>query len=255
IKLELEELGETRKIRLEHSDVKPGAAWAVDKIILEDLFRDDSMEFPVNKNLTLADPGSDISVEIPAHHKNHVWPVNQYVIEVETGDEEGAETSEVIHVNLFGTLGDSGKRYLIHNTEKRSKFQRGQTDTFIIEAVDLGRLEALIVGHHGHSPSSAWFLEKVSVKESVTDTTKYIFPCGSWLLDDNDLGVAELELYMDRVEKEDQNNNADETDGANTEELNTQNDQSNKLTKNNDDNKSPDNTEHRNSDEIDRVET
>lgn len=55
--------------------------------------------------------------------------VNQYVIEVETGDEEGAETSEVIHVNLFGTLGDSGKRYLIHNTEKRSKFQRGQVRT------------------------------------------------------------------------------------------------------------------------------
>ncbi|XP_071154983.1 lipoxygenase homology domain-containing protein 1-like isoform X1 [Mytilus edulis] len=261
IKLELEELGETRKIRLEHSDVKPGAGWAVDKIILEDLFRGDSMEFPVNKNLTLADPGSDISVEIPAHHKNHVWPessgvdVNQYVIEVETGDEEGAETSEVIHVNLFGTLGDSGKRYLIHNKEKRSKFQRGQTDTFIIEAVDLGRLEALIVGHHGHSPSSAWFLEKVSVKESVTDTTKYIFPCGSWLRDDNDLGVAELELYMDRVEKEDQNNNADETDGANTEQLNTQNDQSNKHTEDNDDNKSPDNTEDKNSDEKDEVET
>ena len=37
----------------------------------------------------------------------------------------------------------------------------------------------------------------------------------SWLRDDNDLGVSELELYMDRVEKDDDaNNNADEIDGA-----------------------------------------
>jgi hypothetical protein len=34
--------------------------------------------------------------------------VNQYVIEVETGDEDEAETNERIHVNMFGTLGDSG---------------------------------------------------------------------------------------------------------------------------------------------------
>lgn len=40
------------------------------------------MEFPVNKNLTLADPGSDISVEIPAHHKNHVWPGMLHSIEI-----------------------------------------------------------------------------------------------------------------------------------------------------------------------------
>ena len=55
-----------------------------------------------------------------------------------------------------------------------------QTDSFIIEAVDLGRLEALIIGHHGNDPSSAWFLEKVSVKESETDNVRYIFPCGRY---------------------------------------------------------------------------
>ena len=52
--------------------------------------------------------------------------MNHYVIEVETGDEDEAETNEHIHVNMFGTLGDSGKRYLIHNRENRDKFKRGQ---------------------------------------------------------------------------------------------------------------------------------
>lgn len=52
--------------------------------------------------------------------------VNQYLVEVETGDEDGAETDEMIHINLFGTLGDSGKRFLVHSSEKRPLFQRGQ---------------------------------------------------------------------------------------------------------------------------------
>lgn len=32
IQLELEELGDIRKIRLEHCDVKPGASWSVDMV-------------------------------------------------------------------------------------------------------------------------------------------------------------------------------------------------------------------------------
>ena len=70
-----------------------------------------------------------------------------------------------------------------------------QTDSFIIEAVDLGRLEALIIGHHGNDPSSAWFLEKVSVKESETDNVRYIFPCGRYEFIFNYVYT----LYIDRI--------------------------------------------------------
>lgn len=42
----------------------------------------------------------------------------------------------------------------------------------------------------------------------------FFFIISSWIRDDNDLGTAELELYMDRVEKEEANHHADETDGA-----------------------------------------
>lgn len=53
-------------------------------------------------------------------------------------------------------------------------------DAFIIEAVDLGRLEAVIIGHDGTGPQAAWFLDKVLVKESQTAKTRYLFPCGRY---------------------------------------------------------------------------
>lgn len=53
-----------------------------------------------------------------------------------------------------------------------------QVDTFIVEAVDLGRLENIIIGHDGKGEESAWFLEKVSVKEGADAKHKYIFTYG-----------------------------------------------------------------------------
>eukprot|EP00105_Crassostrea_gigas_P025394 XP_011445964.1 PREDICTED: lipoxygenase homology domain-containing protein 1-like [Crassostrea gigas] len=131
-----------------------------------------------------------------------VFSVRHYVVMVETGTEENSGTDATVHITLFGTLGDSGKRYLVNNKEQNKKFRTGKVDTFIVEAVDLGRLENIIIGHDGKGEESAWFLEKVSVKEGADAKHKYIFTYGSWLQDNKDYGVVEVELYMDRMEKE-----------------------------------------------------
>ena len=56
---------------------------------------------------------------------------------VVTSDEKGAGTDANVKITVYGSLGDSGKRPL----EKRWRdlFERGQTDDFELEIIDLGR--------------------------------------------------------------------------------------------------------------------
>ncbi|XP_069127319.1 uncharacterized protein [Argopecten irradians] len=202
ISLDPEELGELRKIRVEHDNSGQDPGWWLDKVILHDLMKDEKIQFDVDRWLSYDDKGGDIVVEIPVKHPKHdAWPVNKYVVRTTTGDESGAGTDANVYINLLGTLGDSGKRYLKFNREGRDAFHTGQVDSFVVEAVELGRLETIVIGHDSSGSDPAWLLEKVSVVESDEAEKGYMFPCGSWLKDENNAEPVELELYMDRMEK------------------------------------------------------
>ncbi|XP_061166198.1 lipoxygenase homology domain-containing protein 1-like [Saccostrea echinata] len=206
VNFDTEELGGIRKIRIEHDNPQTQSGWGLDKVILHNLKSDERYEFHVGKHLSFSGEYGDIAVEVPAENESHdFWPVRHYMVTIETGTEENSGTDATVHITLFGTLGDTGRRYLINNKEQNKKFRTGKVDTFIVEAVDLGRLENIIIGHDGKGAEAAWFLEKVSVKEGVDAKHKYIFTCNSWLQDEEDYGIVEVELYMDRMEKENSN--------------------------------------------------
>jgi len=46
-----------------------------------------------------------------------------------------------------------------------------------MEAVSLGNLTRVIVGHDGVGPGNGWFLDQVVVKEKTKTTTQWCFPC------------------------------------------------------------------------------
>ena len=53
--------------------------------------------------------------------------VRDYVVQILTGEGFGNGTDTMVYINLVGTLGDSGKRFLVHNIEgTEEKFQTGQ---------------------------------------------------------------------------------------------------------------------------------
>ena len=57
--------------------------------------------------------------------------VRNYVVQTVTGDGFGNGTDTLVYINLIGTLGDSGKRFLVHNMEETErKFQSGQVSIF-----------------------------------------------------------------------------------------------------------------------------
>ena len=60
----------------------------------------------------------------------------KYSVKVITADEKRAGTDANVKLTIYGSLGDSGQRAL----EKRWRdlFERGQTDDFEIDCIDLG---------------------------------------------------------------------------------------------------------------------
>lgn len=63
-----------------------------------------------------------------------------------------------------------------------------------MEAVDLGDLTSVVIGHNGKGHGAGWFLDKVVVKVKGGDGGKCSFPCMRWLDDGEDDGKTEREL-------------------------------------------------------------
>lgn len=56
-------------------------------------------------------------------------------------------------------------------------FANGQMDVFEIEAVALGKLQKVVVGHDGEEKGQGWYLEKIVIKESKNAKNEFFFPC------------------------------------------------------------------------------
>lgn len=63
-----------------------------------------------------------------------------YHVSVKTGDERAAGTDANVYVKLFGEDGDSGMIPLKQSENTKNKFERGRTDKFTLEAVDIGKV-------------------------------------------------------------------------------------------------------------------
>jgi hypothetical protein len=72
-------------------------------------------------------------------------PLVQYKISVITGDRRGAGTDANVWIEITGDQGESNRRPL--DAPAVNLFERGQTDDFGIEAVDLGELKKIRIGH------------------------------------------------------------------------------------------------------------
>ena len=63
-----------------------------------------------------------------------------YLVSVKTGDVRGAGTDANVFVQIYGDKGDIGKLQLRSAENTKNKFERGRTDQFVLEAVDIGKV-------------------------------------------------------------------------------------------------------------------
>lgn len=117
------------------------------------------------------------SVESFASKVRNLVPV-KYEIIVITGDVSGGGTDANVFITLYGVNGDSGKRQL--RQKFRNLFERGQTDRFLLEMLDLGELLRVKVEHDSTSSGCGWYLECVEITNTANSVTT-IFQCGKWL--------------------------------------------------------------------------
>ncbi len=101
----------------------------------------------------------------------------KYKISVKTGDVRGAGTDANVFVQLIGETSDSGERKL---ESSGNNFERGHTDAVTFEALGLGEINKIRVGHDGSGVGSGWFLDNVVVKNEKSGK-EWVFNCGKWL--------------------------------------------------------------------------
>jgi len=121
-----------------------------------------------------------------------------YKVNVKTGDVRGAGTDANVHLIMFGENDDSGKIMLKDNTDnaKRNKFERKSLDIFTVEAVDIGDVKKIKIGHDGAGIGDGWYVEFVEI-ECPSEGWRKKFPAGRWLDKSEDDGMLECELIPD----------------------------------------------------------
>lgn len=127
------------------------------------------------------------SIESFASKVRNLVPVKYEVIII-TGDVKAAGTDANVFITIYGVNGDSGKRHL--RKKFRNLFERGRTDCFVLDMLDLGELLRIRVEHDNSGSHGGWFLECIEVTNTANSVTT-IFQCGKWL----DLQKADGQIH------------------------------------------------------------
>jgi hypothetical protein len=167
--LELVDLGEIKKIRIGHDNKGVGASWFLDKVVIEDEKNNKQWYFLCGHWFAKDEEDGQIERDIPASDKDGVTclPMTFFKVTTVTGNRRGAGTDANVFITLYGESGDTGPRKL---DSARKPFEKGRTDVFGIEAVDIGALKKIKIGHDGDKPGAGWFLDKVVVKSESLGT-------------------------------------------------------------------------------------
>ncbi|XP_078677295.1 uncharacterized protein LOC144913960 isoform X2 [Branchiostoma floridae x Branchiostoma belcheri] len=196
-KVNVGSIGDIYKIRIGHDNTKEYPGWFLEKIRLKDMHTLAEFSSQPKRWLATDSSNGDVWMEIPT-----VWPgedtlpVLKYQLEVHTTDQFSAGTDSNVYITIYGQRGDTGKRELVRSQNNDMKFEQGQMDLFEVEAVSLGELQKVVIGHDGHGLGSGWHLDKVVIKESPVADKKYTFPCNRWLDENEDDKLIERELLV-----------------------------------------------------------
>ena len=164
---------------------------------LEHVESGQSFDFLCN-DWVIIDAECDGWLELPLQKKSDMLPVYKYRIRVETSDVSYAGTDADVYVKLCGERGDTGKRHLKASLKnKMNKFEKGHTERFEVKAVDLGRIERVVVGHNAEGFGAGWHLHSIVVRNMDVDTsTRYLFPADRYVCHSSDLRTPVVLDFM-----------------------------------------------------------
>uniref|UniRef100_A0A8B9IIN7 Lipoxygenase homology domains 1 n=1 Tax=Anser cygnoides TaxID=8845 RepID=A0A8B9IIN7_ANSCY len=189
-------VGQIKKIRIEHDNTGLNAGWFLDRVIVTDMNRPHlRFYFPCNNWLSKED-GDGLYVRdlIGSLNPMDVPKINKYVVRVFTGEVSGSGTDADVFINIFGEKGDTGVRKLDND---KDNFEKGAEDKFTLDAPNLGRLRKINIGHNNKGGSAGWFLVII---EDIGNKCVYQFPVGRWFALDEDDGKIQRDILVGGTE-------------------------------------------------------
>ncbi|XP_062591451.1 lipoxygenase homology domain-containing protein 1-like [Saccostrea cucullata] len=175
--------------------------------------------FPCNKWLDKKEDDGKIERQLKCmkkqlHYKGqagHEALNTVYQIIVKTGTKSFAGTDANVYIQLHGKKGLETPRLPLD--DEKNNFEKGQTDVFKLETIDVGPLALVTIGHDGSGPGAGWFLDEVRVRRYIQkkEAKEYIkrgrdkplyeesvFPCNRWLSSSDDDRKIERQLKCDQ---------------------------------------------------------
>ncbi len=111
-----------------------------------------------------------------------------------TGNKLGAGTDANVFIILYGDQNDTGIIPLKQSKTHRDKFERNQTDEFVVEAIEIGDIQKIRIGHDNFGGGAAWYLERVEV-DCPKLGVKLFFPAAEWIGEGYGDGSLHRDLY------------------------------------------------------------
>ncbi|XP_070337373.1 oxygen-regulated protein 1 isoform X10 [Equus asinus] len=198
--IEIRNIGIIYKIRIGHDGTSEQPEWNLQRVTMQHIKSKKTLDFAVNVWLSRIQGDGDLVCELPVVEGGQaIFPLVRYHVDVHTGQLKQAETESEVSLCLFGERGDSGLR-LLYKSNMPVKFQRGQIDTFQVEAVSLGKLQKVLLRCEASDKSQYWYCEKVVVRESGT-TSESTFTCERWLpFMSQGIIHSEIELFLQEMQ-------------------------------------------------------
>eukprot|EP00056_Hartaetosiga_gracilis_P011787 m.180988 g.180988 ORF g.180988 m.180988 type:complete len:2129 (+) comp13581_c0_seq3:61-6447(+) len=196
--VEAVELGEIQRIRIWHDSWGVGAAWHLDRVTIKDPIRDEEKLFICDQWLSKKHGDKQTSRELGAVNElpeelQHKAITFSYKVSVHTADVRYAGTDANVWIRIYGAEGDTGEIKLEKSLTYTNKWERNHIDEFVLNALDLGDLTKIRIGHDGKGAGAGWCLDKVVIDAPLSGKT-WTFNCGEWL--DSKSGDGSLERTL-----------------------------------------------------------
>uniref|UniRef100_A0A8C8HBG1 PLAT domain-containing protein n=1 Tax=Oncorhynchus tshawytscha TaxID=74940 RepID=A0A8C8HBG1_ONCTS len=195
--IEMPDIGKLTKARIWHEKRHPFAGWHFARATVMKTLTREKYSFNCGRWLDINEDDNEIIRELPATGNVNIiyFSVLKYRITICTGKVSGGGTDASVFLNVIGDLGDTGDRLMFLSKNNVNKFEKGNADEFLTEAVSLGQVRRVRIGHDGRGGGCGWFLDKVLVREEGQPESAAIeFPCNRWLDRNEDDGQIVREL-------------------------------------------------------------
>ncbi|XP_062409544.1 lipoxygenase homology domain-containing protein 1-like [Sardina pilchardus] len=195
--VEMPDIGKVRKLRIWHEKRNPFSGWHLNRVTLMNTLTKEKYKFACGRWLDINEDDQEIIRELPATGPliPEPLPLIKYRVTICTGNVSGSGTDASVYMTLFGDLGDTGERLMFQSQNNVNKFEKANADEFLVEAVTLGQVRRVRVGHDGRGGGCGWFVDKVLIREEGQPEASAVdFPCYRWLDRNEDDGQIVREL-------------------------------------------------------------